>query len=345
VLFKPKLVKLLAPHLRPDKKRISELEMFRVQFGIPHNDLAMRIMSSPSTTRRVQKQCLEDFRNQNPEASEEELFRMVLISRIQVPLNYGVGKDQYYGVDVDQAMESINSFDELCDYIIALDEQEPAFPDPLGIGKLIDEILAQEEIDKKVPAENLIKSLEQDYYALRKEHPNRDEHWFLANTLLKKYGSTQWAKQKGPELMKFIAYKDTNQFSILEPPKSIRGLALFLVWKEFGKQQAIYYNSEFNQIMEPIIKSKESNIFFDKYKERNLRTWKENQVEDNSPYSLYRLLRGLKFQQEHPEEAEKLLNRVEKVKMGKRELKVKKKVFEEYEEYLRSRKKHESNHG
>ena len=86
MLFKPKWVKLLPPYLRPDKKSINELEMLRVRFGIPHDDLMMRIMSSPTTTRRVQKQCLEDFRNQNPEASEEELFRMVLISRIQVPL-------------------------------------------------------------------------------------------------------------------------------------------------------------------------------------------------------------------------------------------------------------------
>ncbi|PIU55881.1 MAG: hypothetical protein COS87_03765 [Chloroflexi bacterium CG07_land_8_20_14_0_80_45_17] len=60
--------------------------------------------------------------------------------------------------------------------------------------------------------------------------------------------------------------------------------------------------------MEPIIKSKESHVFLDKYKERNPRTWKENQVEDGSPYSLYWLLKGLELEQEHPEEAEEALN-------------------------------------
>lgn len=48
-------------------------------------------------------------------------------------------------------MEKINSFDELCDYIIALDEKEQLFPDISGIGKLIDEILTQKEIEKQTP--------------------------------------------------------------------------------------------------------------------------------------------------------------------------------------------------
>jgi len=42
--------------------------------------------------------------------------------------------------------QNINSFDDLCDYIIMLDEKEPSFPDTFGIGKRIDEILAREEI-------------------------------------------------------------------------------------------------------------------------------------------------------------------------------------------------------
>jgi len=163
----------------------------------------------------------------------------------------------------------------------------------------------------KAPAENLIKSLEQTYFDLRRKNPDRDEHWFLANTWVKRYGSTKQAKQKGAEWARFVAYKDTHQFSILEPPESIRGLALFLVYKELGEQQAIHYTSEFSQIMEPIIKSQESHVFLDKYKERNARTWRENQVQDNSPYSLYWFFKGLEFQQEHPEEAEEVLGKSE----------------------------------
>jgi len=144
MFFKPKWVKLLPSNMRPDKKRISELEKLRVESGIPHDALTMRIMSSPATTRKVQRQCLRDFRNQNPGAPEKELLKMVLISRIIVPPSIEMTEQE-----IDQAMEYINSFDDLCNYIIALDEKEPSFPDTFGIGKRIDEILAGEEIEKK----------------------------------------------------------------------------------------------------------------------------------------------------------------------------------------------------
>lgn len=93
-------------------------------------------MGSPATTRKVQRQFLRNFRIQNPGASEKELFRMVLISRIISPPSIDITEQE-----IDQVMENINSFDELRDYIIALDEKEQLFSDISGIGKLIDEIL------------------------------------------------------------------------------------------------------------------------------------------------------------------------------------------------------------
>jgi len=312
MLFKTKWLKLIPSNLRPDKKRVAELHKLKVEFGIPHEAFAMRVMSSPAITRKVQRNCLDNLRIQNPRLSERELLKMVFLSKLHCSEIHG-----YPGTtdqEIHQAMESINSFDELCDCIIASHQQEPSFPDPFGIGERIDEILAQEEVDIKAPAEDLIRCLEERYLDLRKKYPERDEHWFLANTWLERYGSTKEARQKGPELMEFIAYKDTHSFSILEPPISIRGLALFLVYKELGQRQAIYYSSEFSQIMEPIAKSRGGHLFLDKYKERNRRTWKENQVESASPYSLYWFFKGLEFEQEHPEDAEKLWNEIEKKK-------------------------------
>ncbi len=103
-------------------------------------------MGSPKTTRKVQRQFLRNFRIQSPEASEKELFRMLLISRIISLSSIDITEQE-----IDQAMENINSFDELCDYIIALDEKEQLFPDISGIGKLLDEISTQEEIEKQAP--------------------------------------------------------------------------------------------------------------------------------------------------------------------------------------------------
>ncbi len=160
------------------------------------------------------------------------------------------------------------------------------------------------ELDKKAPAENLIKSVEQTYFDLRKRYPDQDEHWFLANAWLERYGSGEEAKQKGAEWARFTAYKDTCEFSILEPPESIRGLELFLVFRELGEQQAKYYENEFFQMMEPVLKSKKSNVFFDEYKQKNPLTWKENQAVDNSSYSLYWFFRGLELEQEQEERVE-----------------------------------------
>ena len=135
-----------------------------------------------------------------------------------------------------------------------------------------------EEKDERMKAENLIKSLEETYSDLRKSNPDKDEHWFLANTWLKRYGSGEEAKEKGAEWAKLTAYKESYQFSILEPPKSIRGLALILIYEELGEQQAKHYESEFSQIMEQIVKSKGKNGFLNEYKQRNPLTWEEVQV-------------------------------------------------------------------
>lgn len=161
-----------------------------------------------------------------------------------------------------------------------------------------------EEPNKEASSENLIKSLEEIYFDLRKNNPDRDEHWFLANTWLKRYGSGEEAKQKGTEWARFTAYKDTHEFAILEPPASIRGFALLMVNRELGDQQASYYESEFFQILEPVIASKKNHEFFDKYIERNPLTWQEIQVEDKSSYSLYWFFRSLELKQEYGEEPE-----------------------------------------
>jgi hypothetical protein len=305
MLLKPKWVKMLPSYLRPDEKRIRELENLRVKAEIPHESLTMRVMSSPLTTRKVQRINLTALKGLNPQASEKELLKMLLISRIQTPPQIEITEQE-----IDNAMENIHSFDDMCDYIIKLEEKEPSFPDPFGLGKKIDEILAQEEVEKKAPAENLITSLESIYFDLKEKNPDRDEHWFLANTWLERYGSSKQSKQKGAEWTKFVAYKDTLQFSILEPPKSIRGLALFLVYMELGEEQALCYADEFSQLMEPVMESSGTSLFLDKYKQRNPRTWKENQVKDDSSQwsrMLYWLFRGL----EPSKEAEEAWNKSE----------------------------------
>lgn len=135
----PDWIELIPYHLRPEWEQIRELENLRSEYNIPPDLFAMRILSSPSSTIKTQRHTFKYFSSRNPFASERDLLRMVLKQRLQTPPITEMSKEE-----IDAAMENINSFEDLCDYVISIDEQEPSTPDPLGIGKKIDAILARE---------------------------------------------------------------------------------------------------------------------------------------------------------------------------------------------------------
>jgi len=154
---------------------------------------------------------------------------------------------------------------------------------------------------RKTSAEKLIRSVEETYSDLRKKHADKDEHWFLANTWLARYGAQEEAEEKGEDWAKFAAYKETHEFAILEPPQSIRGLALLMVVKEFGEKQAKQYEAEFFKIIEPVVQSKKERVFLEKYKKRNPITWQEIKARDDTTYSLYWFFRGMELELEREE--------------------------------------------
>lgn len=121
--------------------------------------------------------------------------------------------------------------------------------------------------------EDLILLLESIYSELREQNPDRDEHWLLANAWLARYGSSKQSKKKRAAWAKFMAYKDTLSFSILEAPKSIRALALFLVYKELGEDAAAPYPTECAQLDEETATCRNKHILLDGYNKRNPRTW------------------------------------------------------------------------
>jgi len=157
---------------------------------------------------------------------------------------------------------------------------------------------------RKPSAQKLIRAVEEVYYDLRRSYPEQDEHWLLANTWLRRYGSTKEAKRQGEAGARYVAYRETLQFSILEMPKSVRAMALFIVARELGAKESLYYASGFAALTEPIVSSKESGEFLDRYRERNPRTWRENQDEADAPYCLSRLWRDLGCTENRSEQAE-----------------------------------------
>lgn len=155
--------------------------------------------------------------------------------------------------------------------------------------------------------ETLICSLEKIYNDLRIKNPDKDEHWFLANTWMAKYGNWEASKQKGPKLTRYIAYTTTFQYSILDTPKSIRGLALFLAYKERGDKEAEDEIAESAQIIELIQNMGKGGKLLDEYKRKNPFTWNEIEREgDESIHGLYGFLKSADYLNKNPEEDERL---------------------------------------
>lgn len=131
----------LRPDIHPELYKVDELENLRQLYNIPHKFFAMRVLSSPWATRRIQESIYAQSREKMPKASEKEILKTVFASRVFLPTPFGYKMTEK---EINEAMESINSLEDLTAYFIERDEaEEPALPDPFGIGARIDEILSK----------------------------------------------------------------------------------------------------------------------------------------------------------------------------------------------------------
>lgn len=129
----------LRPDIHPELYKVDELENLRQLYNIPHKFFAMRILSSPWATRRIQENIYAQSREKMPKASEKEILKTVFASRVFLPTPFGYKMTEK---EINEAMESINSLEDLTAYFIERDEaEEPAPSDTFGIGAKIDEIL------------------------------------------------------------------------------------------------------------------------------------------------------------------------------------------------------------
>jgi len=73
-----------------------------------------------------------------PGASEKELLKAVFKTRaFALPVGPITSEEE-----INKAMKSINSLEDLINYFIREEGKEPPSPDPFGIGVRIDEILS-----------------------------------------------------------------------------------------------------------------------------------------------------------------------------------------------------------
>lgn len=126
------------PDAHPEPHKIDELESHRRSYGVPHNLFAFRVMGSPWATQRVQESVYAQLRTEMPGASEKELLKAIFKTRaFALPVGPITSEEE-----IDKAMESINSLEDLISYFITEEAKEPASPDPFGIGARIDQTLS-----------------------------------------------------------------------------------------------------------------------------------------------------------------------------------------------------------
>ncbi|OGN96254.1 MAG: hypothetical protein A2Z77_00655 [Chloroflexi bacterium RBG_13_51_36] len=135
----------------------------------------------------------------------------------------------------------------------------------------------------KALAEDIIKANEKTYWKVRSERLGEDEHFYLATTLLRRFEARKRLGQNPlsgitreyglspkdeKEMLSMITAAETRLFSVLDPPDSIRALALYIVYKEVPSE-AHRYEEEYNRILGPIMKMEEDGAFANLYRKKN----------------------------------------------------------------------------
>jgi len=128
----------LEPHFHPAPRKIKELENLRQLWNIPDEVFAVGIIGTSWATEQLQRKLYEEAKQLNPRASDKEIFREIITSRTEnrIPLGLDMNEEE-----VDKAVMSINSIDDLVDFVLSKENEEPGWYDPLGIQNEIEEIL------------------------------------------------------------------------------------------------------------------------------------------------------------------------------------------------------------
>ena len=137
--FGPKWLRLLPRHLRPDSAKIRALEDLRQRYRLPHEMLAAGIVQSEQTTIRLQHFMLKRVRAELPNASEKELWKVVLVSRAQSAAL--AGTESMDEGQINRIVDNAESFEDACKAIIDHERPQRA-PDMSGIQDEIDTLLS-----------------------------------------------------------------------------------------------------------------------------------------------------------------------------------------------------------
>lgn len=162
MLLKPAWYKFITTGTNPpEEDKIKSLTKLRKQYGLDNTTFLMAIMSTPWALKKVQYDCIDKFKRIYTKIShtEKDLWKMVLLDRLQVCIktasqviteNSKITTTQLTSVlkklidNINEFMGNFNSFEEVVQFIVCLQEWRGGHEDPWGIIDALNNIFGVE---------------------------------------------------------------------------------------------------------------------------------------------------------------------------------------------------------
>lgn len=129
MFFTPKWHRMLPPHLKVPSEKIDDLELLRKELDLPHEWFMRGIIVSPWAVIKNQEAVLEQNRRAAPNATEKELWRLVILSRLHAilansgPFDPSREKMLQRVENLDDVANEIHSWDDVIKYVFELDKE------------------------------------------------------------------------------------------------------------------------------------------------------------------------------------------------------------------------------
>jgi len=146
---KSRWYKILPTYFQPDESVIQEVENFRSRFSLEHDFLAQMISITPWSVKKLQWFMLKKIRTEQPTWPEKEIWKSVIISRMNVKLMTADFPPDIDSTPLSRAeindiikqattiVKDFKSFVEVVNYLLEIDYKENRFYDP---GRLLDDL-------------------------------------------------------------------------------------------------------------------------------------------------------------------------------------------------------------
>lgn len=155
MISKPEWYMKLPNHLKPTNDEVVQnIEKFRKENYLTDDLMFIAISTTKWAVRKIQQYTLGIFRKEFPDLSEKELWKSVIMSRLQAKLSFDfveetdpfakpLSKEQIFSIieNLDKVISNFKTFEDVVEYIVSLEEKENRFHDIAGMQATLSKLL------------------------------------------------------------------------------------------------------------------------------------------------------------------------------------------------------------